>query len=157
MTQGALAEMRTLLLELRPSALTEQRLDVLVRQLTEAMTGRTRMPVTTQVTGDCNLPAEARIALYRIAQEALNNVVRHARASRATVELHCGTEYARLRISDDGRGFDPVTVRSGHLGLDIMRERAQAIGAELCIESQPGQGTHVLVEWPGNPEGEYGG
>jgi len=157
LTQGALAEMRTLLLELRPSALTEQRLDVLVCQLTEAMTGRTRMPITTQVTGDCNLPTEARIALYRIAQEALNNVVKHSRASRATVELHCEAGYARLRISDDGRGFDAVTVPHGHLGLDIMRERAQAIGAELRIESQSGQGTHVLVEWHGSLEGEDGG
>jgi signal transduction histidine kinase len=157
LTQGALAEMRTLLLELRPSALTEQRLDVLVPQLTEAMTGRTRMPITTQVTGDCTLPAEARIALYRIAQEALNNIVKHARASMATVELHCRPGYARLRISDDGRGFDPATVQRGQLGLDIMRERAQATGAELRIESQRGGGTDVLVEWQANPEGEFDG
>ena len=157
LTQGALAEMRTLLLELRPSALTEQRLDVLVPQLTEAMTGRTRMPITTQVTGDCTLPAEARIALYRIAQEALNNIVKHARASMATVELHCRPGYARLRISDDGRGFDPATVQRGQLGLDIMRERAQATGAELRIESQRGEGTDVLVEWQANPEGEFDG
>jgi PAS domain S-box-containing protein len=157
LTQGVLAEMRTLLLELRPSALTEQKLDVLVPQLTEAMTGRTRMPITTRVTGDCNLPAEARIALYRIAQEALNNIVKHARASRATVELHCDARYARLRISDDGRGFDPLRVAHGHLGLEIMRERAQAIGASLRIESQPSQGTNVLVEWYGNLEGEHDG
>jgi PAS domain S-box-containing protein len=153
LTQGTLAEMRTLLLELRPSALMEQKLDVLVPQLTEAMTGRTRMPITTQVTGDCNLPAEARIALYRIAQEALNNVVKHARASSATVELHCEARYARLRISDDGRGFDPAAVQPGQLGLDIMCERAQAIGANLRIESQPGQGTRILVEWHDSPEG----
>ena len=157
LTQGVLAEMRTLLLELRPSALTEQELDVLVPQLTEAMTGRTRMPITTRVTGDCNLPAEARIALYRIAQEALNNIVKHARASRATVELHCDAGYARLRISDDGHGFDPLRVPHGHLGLDIMRERAQAIGAELCIESQSDKGTRILVEWQVSPEGEHNG
>jgi PAS domain S-box-containing protein len=157
LTQGVLAEMRTLLLELRPSALTEQELDVLVPQLTEAMTGRTRMPITTRVTGDCNLPAEARIALYRIAQEALNNIVKHARASRATVELHCDVGYARLCICDDGHGFDPLTVPHGHLGLEIMRERAQAIGAELCIESQPDKGTRILVEWQVSPEGEHNG
>jgi signal transduction histidine kinase len=157
LTQGTLAEMRTLLLELRPSALTEQKLDVLVPQLTEAMTGRTRMPITTQVTGDCTLPVETSIALYRISQEALHNVIKHARASRAGVELHCGAGYARLCISDDGRGFDPAAAQPGQLGLDIMRERAQAIGAELRIESQPGQGTHVLVEWHGNLEGEHGG
>lgn len=157
LTRGALAEMRSLLLELRPSSLTEQKLDALVHQLVEAMAGRTRMPINTQVTGDCNLPAEARIALYRIAQEALNNVVKHSRASRATVELHCEVGYARLRVSDDGRGFDPLTVPHGHLGLDIMRERAQTIGAELRIESRPGQGTQVLVKWQVNPEGEHDG
>jgi PAS domain S-box-containing protein len=157
LTQGALAEMRSLLLELRPSALTEQRLDVLVHQLTEAMAGRTRMPIATQLTGDCTLPAEARIALYRIAQEALNNVVKHARASRATVDLYCRTGYARLYISDDGRGFDPAETRSDQLGLDIMRERAQTIGASLRIESQPGQGTRILVEWQGSHEGENNG
>jgi len=152
LTQGALAEMRSLLLELRPSALTEQRLDVLVHQLAEAMAGRTRMPIATQVTGDCILPAEARIALYRIAQEALNNIAKHARASRATVELHCEAGYARLCISDDGRGFDPAAVQPGQLGLDIMRERAQAVGAHLGIKSLPGQGTRVLVEWQGSQE-----
>jgi PAS domain S-box-containing protein len=155
LTSGALAEMRGLLLELRPSALTEQKLDVLVHQLTEAMTGRTRMPITTQVTGDCNLPVEARIALYRIAQEALNNVAKHARASWATVELHCEARYARLCISDDGRGFNPAAVQPRQLGLDIMRERAQAAGASLRIDSQPGQGTRVLVEWGDKAEVEH--
>jgi signal transduction histidine kinase len=157
LTQGTLAEMRTLLLELRPSALAEQKLDVLVPQLTEAMTGRTRMPITTQVTGECTLTVDVSIALYRIAQEALNNVVKHARASRATVELNCEAGYTRLCIGDDGRGFDPAAVQPGQLGLDIMRERAQAIGAELRIESQPAQGTHILVEWHGSLEGEHGG
>jgi PAS domain S-box-containing protein len=153
LTQGALAEMRTLLLELRPSALTEQRLDLLLHQLTEAMTGRTRIPVTTQVTGDCSLPTEVQIALYRIAQEALNNITKHARATMATIDLHCQPGYARLHISDDGRGFDPQGVQPGQLGLDIMRERAQSIGAILRIESQPNQGTRVLAEWQGIQEG----
>jgi signal transduction histidine kinase len=121
------------------------------------MAGRTRMPITTQVTGDCNLPAEARIALYRIAQEAMNNVVKHSRALRATVDLHCEAGYARLCISDDGRGFDPATVHPGQLGLDIMRERAQAIGASLRIESQPGQGTRIQVDWHDSPEGGHDG
>jgi PAS domain S-box-containing protein len=157
LTKGALAEMRTLLLELRPSALTEQELDVLVQQLAEAMTSRTRTPVTTRVTGECNVPTEARIALYRIAQEALNNVVKHAGASRATIDLHCQPGYARLRISDDGRGFDPKVGHPGQLGLEIMRERAQDIGAQLHIESQPGRGTRILVEWSGSQEEQEDG
>ena len=157
LTQGALAEMRTLLLELRPSALTEQRLDLLLHQLTEAMAGRTRVPVTIQVTGDCVLPPEVRIALYRIAQEALNNTTKHARATEVRVELDCRPEYARLHISDDGRGFDPEHVQPGHLGMDIMRERAQGIGATIRVESQPEQGTYVQVEWQGVQEEEIDG
>jgi signal transduction histidine kinase len=157
LTQGTLAEMRALLLELRPAALTEQRLDELLHQLSEAMTGRTRVPVTTQVTGACSLPTEVRIALYRITQEALNNIVKHARASRAAVHLDCRPGHARLRISDDGRGFDPEAIPPGRLGMNIMRERAQAIGAILCIESEPGQGTSVLVDWQGVQEREDDG
>jgi PAS domain S-box-containing protein len=157
LTQGALAEMRTLLLELRPSALMEQGLDVLLHQLTEAMAGRTRVPVKIQVTGDCALPPEVRIAFYRIAQEALNNTTKHARATAVRVELDCRPEYARLHISDDGRGFDPEHVRPGRLGMDIMCERAQAIGAAFWVESQPDQGTHVQVEWQGVREGEDDG
>lgn len=147
LTRGSLAEMRALLLELRPSALMEQRLDVLLNQLTEAMTGRTRIPVTAHVTSGCTLPSEVQIALYRIAQEALNNVTKHARASQATIDLHCQPGYTRLHISDDGRGFDLESVHPGRLGMDIMRERAEAVGASLRIDSQPGQGTHVVVEW----------
>jgi PAS domain S-box-containing protein len=157
LTQGALAEMRTLLLELRPSALTEQRLDLLLHQLKEAMAGRTRVPVTVHVAGDCALPPEVRIAFYRIAQEALNNTTKHARAASVKVELDCRPEYARLRISDDGRGFDPEHIQPGHMGMDIMCERAQAIGAAFWVESQPDQGTQVEVEWQGFREGEDGG
>jgi PAS domain S-box-containing protein len=152
LTQGALAEMRTLLLELRPAALTEQELEVLLHQLAEAMTGRTRIPVSVEVRGSCSLPAEVRIALYRIAQEALNNISKHARASMARIDLGCCADSARLRISDDGRGFDPEGLPSGRLGMDIMRERAQAIGASLSVESQPGQGTCIQAEWHNSQE-----
>jgi PAS domain S-box-containing protein len=150
LTQGALAEMRAMLLELRPAALTEQNLGVLLRQLTDAMMGRTRMPVTTTVVGDCGLPADVQIALYRIAQEALNNITKHARASQAKVSLHCEPGQVRLSISDDGLGFDPDAAVAHHLGLDIMRERAETIGAVLRIESQPSHGTRIEVEWLGN-------
>jgi PAS domain S-box-containing protein len=149
LTQGALAEMRAMLLELRPATLLEHKLGVLLRQLTDAMMGRTRMPVTTTVVGDCELPADVQIALYRIAQEALNNVTKHARASQAKVSLHNEPGRVRLRISDNGTGFDPGTVSVDHLGLNIMRERAEAIGATLRIESQPSHGTRIEVEWRG--------
>jgi signal transduction histidine kinase len=168
--RGALAEMRTLLLELRPARLVETRLDDLLRQLGEAASGREGIPVTVQVEGQAAglppLPPDVHIALYRITQEALNNVVKHARAHQVTVRLRytCQAEdeakaeakQVLLSISDDGRGFDPAQVPHDRLGLGNMGERAQAIGALLTVESQPGHGTQVTVLWePGGQGSGY--
>ncbi len=155
LSRGALAEMRTLLLELRPAALVEANLRDLLRQLGEAVAGRTGIPVTVAVDDLCPLPQEVHVALYRIAQEALNNVVKHAQASRVEVLLHCldngaqrpSSPQLRLCISDDGRGFDLAHIPSERLGLGIIRERAQAIGANLAIESRLGAGTQIKVVW----------
>jgi len=147
LTQGALAEMRTLLLELRPAGLTEKALGEVLGHLTQAMTGRSRVPISLTVEGDSHLPDELQIALYRIAQEALNNIVRHAEANQVSVWLHCEPERLRLRIRDDGRGFDPEDTLPDQLGMGIMRERAKSVGATLKITSQPGQGTEVAVDW----------
>jgi signal transduction histidine kinase len=166
LSRGALAEMRTLLLELRPAALAETRLGDLLRQLGEAASGREGIPINVLVEGQAELPADVQIAFYRITQEALNNVVKHARAHYVTVRLYytCQDQPATLHkgvseqpgetrlsvllsISDDGRGFDPAQVPHNRLGLGIMQERAQAIGAFVTIESQPGQGTQVTVLW----------
>jgi signal transduction histidine kinase len=87
------------------------------------------------------------VALYRIAQEALNNVAKHSDASRATVRLRCEPERVVLHVADDGRGFDVDAVPPDHLGVGIMRERAEAIGAELVIDSVPERGTKVSVVW----------
>ena len=148
LTRGALAEMRTLLLELRPGALVEASLGDLLRQLAEAISGRTRVPVALTVEGERSLPPEVKVALYRIAQEALNNVAKHAGASRATVSLRLQPEQVELRVNDDGRGFDPDRVSPESLGLGIVRERAQAIGATVTIKSQPDHGTQIAVVWP---------
>ncbi len=154
LTRGALAEMRTLLLELRPAALTEAPLDDLLRQLVEAFTGRTRLPVDLSMQGHCGPPSDVRVALYRIAQEALNNIARHSKAQRVRVTFNCEQGDVRLLISDDGKGFDPAWVSSEHLGLSIMKERAQGIGAGLEIASQVGQGTQVRVHWQQPLNGE---
>ena len=92
------------------------------------------------------LPADVQVGLYRIAQEALNNVVKHAKATQAVVTLRQG-ETVRLTVADNGAGFDPGAVTADHLGLKIMRERAEAIGAKLSIYSEPGDGTQVSVVW----------
>jgi two-component system nitrate/nitrite sensor histidine kinase NarX len=111
------------------------------------MTGRTGVPVSVQADVQCPLPAEVQVALYRIAQEALNNAAKHAEASRVDVRLLCDAESAQLSIQDDGQGFDAHSIPPGRLGLGIMRERAAAIGAELTIESEAGDGTAVRVIW----------
>jgi signal transduction histidine kinase len=156
LTRGALAEMRTLLMELRPAALVKAGLNDLLRQLAEAVIGRARVPVTLTVEGHRSLPHDVKVAIYRIAQEALNNVAKHAEANQATVSLHCSptglnekvqVEWVKLCVSDDGRGFDVNSVSPDHLGIGIMRERAEAIDASLTIESQPGHGTQVIVMW----------
>jgi signal transduction histidine kinase len=147
LTRGALAEMRTLLAELRPAALTEAELADLLRQLAEAMTGRTRVPVTLTVDGQRALPPDVQIALYRVAQEGLNNVARHAGASAVAMSLRSGPQGVELRIRDNGRGFDPACVAPDHFGLRIMRERIDTIGATFAIDSAPGCGTQVVVQW----------
>jgi signal transduction histidine kinase len=93
-------------------------------------------------------PGEVNAALYRLVQEALNNVVRHAGAAHARVGLEWAAGQVRLRISDDGRGFDPTLIPPGHLGLRFMHERAAAIGASLEVASRPGTGTVVTISWP---------
>jgi two-component system nitrate/nitrite sensor histidine kinase NarX len=150
LTRGALAEMRTLLLELRPAALADAELGDLLRQLGEATTGRARVPVDVRVEGEhSQMPPDVKVALYRIAQEALNNVAKHSGAGQATVRLCCGPEQVALHIADDGRGFELDSVPPTRLGVGIMRERAEAIGAELAIESELGRGTEVSVVWVG--------
>jgi PAS domain S-box-containing protein len=149
LTRGASAEMRTMLLELRPAALTEKPMGELLRHLVEAVTGRTRVPVTLTMEGKGSLPPQIQIAYFRIAQEALNNMAKHSGASQAAVELHFEAGQVTLRVCDDGCGFDLGDTRPDQLGLDIMRERAESIGAVLEIQSQPGSGTQVVVNWRG--------
>jgi PAS domain S-box-containing protein len=146
LTRGALAEMRTLLLELRPGALTEVGLDNLLRHLGEAMTGSTLVPVFLKADApDLRLPAEVQIAFYRIAQEALNNIAKHADATSVEIVLQGSAADVTLSICDDGEGFDASVAAPGHLGLAIMRERAQAVGATLTIDSEPGGGTQLTL------------
>jgi len=157
LTRGALAEMRTLLLELRPSAVIKTPLNDLLTQLTEAVTGRTGLAFQLFIEQIPSLPEEVHIGFYRIAQESLNNVVKHAYASRVEVSLsanplNSGSSGAaryevKLVVRDDGRGLVAQENGAPHLGLGIMRERAEAIHADLTVESQPGIGTTVTLIW----------
>ena len=149
LTKGALGEMRTLLIELRPSTLREADPVELFKHLTDAFSGRTGVIVDFQVEKeeDCELPVEVKDTFYRIAQEALNNIFKHAEASRVSFRFNCSQGIAAMTIRDDGQGFDLEAVPAGHLGLGIMTERAEAIDADLSLESGPGMGTVLRLGW----------
>ncbi len=147
LTRGALAEMRTLLLELRPAALTQVRFEDLLKQLAEALIGRTRLPIQVKIDGERKLPPDVQVALYRIAQESLNNVVKYAQASQVDIHVIYSPTGVHLEIADNGIGFELEHGKPTSLGLRIMRERAEAIEAELNIESHPGHGTRVAATW----------
>ena len=146
LTRGALAEMRTLLVELRPNSLVQIPLPDLLHQLCEALIGRARLPIQFIADGQTKIPPDVQIAFYRITQEALNNIVKHAKATKVVVTMQMGATI-RLLIVDDGSGFDPAAVSPDNLGLKIMCERAESIGACCSIYSQPGEGTQISVIW----------
>lgn len=156
LTRGALAEMRTLLFELRPATLAEAPIEELLRQLCEAATGRARIPVKLDIKAAAKLPGDVKIVFYRVAQEALNNIAKHSGAKNAVVELNInhdlnlGITVAVLRVTDDGKGFELQNVNTGRFGLSIMKERAESAGAKLSVSSKPGCGTKVELEWVGS-------
>ncbi len=139
--------MRALLIELRPATLEAADLGDLLHQLGDALTGRTRIPVTTDVEGNSDLPPEVKMAFYRISQETYNNIAKHAGAERVETTLRQTPEQAILTIQDNGRGYDPATIPPDRMGLQIMHERAESIQADLDIISEPGQGTQVSLTW----------
>jgi len=147
MTLGALAEMRILLFELRPEALEAAKLSTLIQQAADVLTGRSHIPVVMNIDGDPGPPVDVKFAFYRITQEALNNIAKHAEASRVVVDLQVKEDGLLLRIEDDGRGYDLQAGSESGLGLKIMQERALKVGARLDIESISGQGTAVQLRW----------
>jgi PAS domain S-box-containing protein len=157
LTRGAQAEMRALLAELRPSTLTDSDLVDLLRLLGNALSGRTNIPVVITVQGKGILPAETQVAIYRVCQEALNNIAKHSKASQVEIDLRHAEEPGELElhIRDNGRGYNPSESKSsGHYGLSMMRERAEAVGADLTITSQPGLGTELTIRWNETPAKE---
>jgi PAS domain S-box-containing protein len=148
LTRGALAEMRTLLMELRPDALADADLHDLLQHLTNAFIARARIPTDLKIDGNYDLPVDVKIGFYRIAQEALNNISKHADPERVTISLSFCPETVDLIVEDDGQGFD-TSQNSGtdHYGLRIMKERADEIGAQLSISSQIDHGTKIHLQW----------
>jgi signal transduction histidine kinase len=147
--QEALAEMRLLIYELRPPVLEQEGLVAALQARLMAVEGRVGLQARLRVEGEGRLPAETEEGLYRIAQEALNNALKHAHAHNITVCLRCASQGGNvsLEVIDDGQGFDVVTARGkGGLGLSAMEERATELGGRLSIVSKLGEGTRVLVE-----------
>jgi signal transduction histidine kinase len=148
LNRGALAQMRTMLLELRDEPIEAVPVQQLLRNLVEATESRSRTSVTLTVAGDVPLPRTLHVAVYRVAQQALDNVVRHAAAPHAWVDLELEAGSGSLMVRDDGRGCDLSTAEPTHLGIRSMEERAAEVGACLRVESRPGVGTTVTLWWP---------
>ena len=147
--QEALREMRLLIFQLSPPILDQGGLAGALQIRLDAVESRGGLKVDLQARGPERLAPLVRQELYQIAQEALNNALKHARAQAVRVLLDFQESGTRLEVRDDGKGFDPdKTDRSGGLGLRGMRERVQGIGGTLQVESAPGQGTTVRVTVP---------
>jgi signal transduction histidine kinase len=164
--EGLMRDIHRLAWELRPSVLDDLGLERALQRFTEEWSRNTGVPVDFHTGGDLatrRLPHEFETVLYRISQEALTNVARHAQASRVSVLLERRPGYVSLIVEDDGRGFDSQgTMESlptaGRLGLLGMQERAKLAGGSLTIESAPGGGATIFVRLPiGPPEHSGGG
>ncbi|MCU0479788.1 MAG: sensor histidine kinase [Anaerolineae bacterium] len=148
LTRGAIADMRMLLLELRPKAIEQTNLPQLLKQLCDSYVGRHGIMPELTMDERIILPVAVRHAFYRIAQEALNNIAKHAKATKIHIVLEKNQSTVMLKIHDNGIGFDVNRMPSGtHFGLKIMQERAQDLKAVFHLKSHPAQGTSVYVAW----------
>lgn len=147
----AAEELRAAVVELRPAALDEDGLLATLRTQIQVLDRAHTARVTFTGHGFRALPAAQEEALLRVAQEALHNALRHSGAEHVHVDVERRGRGAVLRVTDDGRGFDPTAVRSAgrHLGLVSMRDRASGAGGTLTVESAPGKGTEIEMEVPG--------
>jgi signal transduction histidine kinase len=146
--KDALAEMRTLIFELRPSSLESDGLVQALKTHTTAVQRRTGLVIVVDAEPIQRLPLATEEALYRIGQEALHNVVKHANASHATIKLWNEGDRVHLSVIDDGAGFDPDAVPRGHLGLIGMRQRVDLVGGDFKVESRPKKGTRIEASVP---------
>jgi signal transduction histidine kinase len=144
--QQALQEMRLLVYELRPLALENEGLIGALEQRLESVERRAGISARVKVEGEIDLAPELEEELYGIAQEALNNALKHAKASEVVLSMRYDEDAVVLAVADNGQGFNPAEVRDqGGLGLISMKERADKIGGRLTIRSVPGEGTIVTV------------
>lgn len=148
-TQLAMSELRAMLFELRPQTLADTDMQQLLEQLVQSFAGRGLVDTTLTVENDdTQILLEPKIAFYRIAQEAINNAIQHAHATHIEVRFVADDSHYAMTIRDNGQGFDITAQRPGHMGLQIMQDRAHSIGAQLTIESNNKTGTHIDIVYP---------
>ncbi len=148
LAEAGLAEMHALIFELRPESLEMEGLMAALAKQVAVLRARYKLTVEADLVDEPDLSLEKKEALYRIAQEALHNIVKHARASNVVLRLARQEREVFLEVCDNGKGFDPTGPFPGHLGVRSMRERVTKIGGTLTIESAPGQGTCIHVQVP---------
>jgi signal transduction histidine kinase len=146
LADAGLAEMRALIFELRPESLQTEGLVAALGKLVNALGARYQLEVTLEAGDEPIVSIDVKESLYRIAQEAMNNIAKHARAAHVEVKLSNENGELLLSIFDDGAGFDTSVEFPGHLGMYTMRERAEKVGGILTIESAPNSGTRINVK-----------
>lgn len=148
LARANLDEVRRSVLDLRAAPLEGRNLAEALTALTETYTTRHILPVRLTVTGSRPLPVRIEVGLYRIVQECLTNITRHAEANQAKIDLSTSPDQVRLVVEDDGQGFDPAQVPQGHFGLIGLNERVKLLGGKLQLETNPGAGVRVEVVIP---------
>lgn len=148
LAEAGLAEMRALIFELRPESLASEGLVAALNRQVHILRARYGLSVEAELGNEPDIALEMKQTLYRLAQEALHNVVKHARASKVVVRIIQHEDEIALEVQDNGRGFDPAAPYPGHLGLRSMLERITKSGGTLSIESAPGQGSCIRVRIP---------
>jgi signal transduction histidine kinase len=149
--RGTVRDLRALLVDLHPPTLASAGLDAALGDLTSPLSSR-GTKVELRVRGESRLDPETQALVYRVAQEAVRNVIAYAGASTVSVDVDVVDSTARLLVADDGRGFGPETRErrraEGHLGLSLVEELAQQAGGSLTVDSREGEGTRVRLEVP---------
>ena len=148
LTEAGLAEMRALNFELRPESLEKEGLIIALEKQAAALQARHKNEVEIDLCPEPDVSLDVKEALYRIVQEALHNIVKHARARNVGIRMLCTAECIALDVCDDGKGFDTKGDFPGHLGLRLMRERAERLGGTLAVESAPGMETKIRAWVP---------
>ena len=148
LAEGGVSEMKALLFSLRPDALEEGGLIAALTQHAHALEARHGLKVHAELREEPALSPDAQAAAYRVAQEALHNTVKHARAGQVWLSVTQDATHVTLSVRDDGRGFDVTAQGRGTLGQRSMRERAAGAGGTLEVLSGPGQGTRVTLTLP---------